>query len=126
MPTRLDALRALACGGVADVAPLRALRYDLDRAGGLQAVVAPPYDVIDAARARQRCWRARRTTSSRSTCPQAPDGGDPYAHAARTLADWRAEGVLVADDEPALWALEQDYTGPGRARAARATGCSRA
>ena len=33
---------------MADVQPLRALHYDLDRVGGLQPVVAPPYDVIDA------------------------------------------------------------------------------
>ena len=30
---------------------------------------------------------------------------------------WRRDGILVRDDEPALWALEQDYTGPdGRRR----------
>ena len=33
---------------MADVEPLRALHYDLERTGGLQDVVAPPYDVIDA------------------------------------------------------------------------------
>ena len=33
--------------GMADVEPLRALHYDLDRTRGLQDVVAPPYDVID-------------------------------------------------------------------------------
>ena len=27
------------------------------------------------------------------------------------------QGILVADREPALWALEQDYTGPDGARA---------
>ena len=30
---------------------------------------------------------------------------------------WRRDGILVRDDEDALWALEQDYTGPdGRRR----------
>jgi uncharacterized protein (DUF1015 family) len=49
--------------------------------------------------------------------PQDPDGGEPYAHAAATLAAWREEGVVLADAEPAVWALEQDYTGPdGRRR----------
>ena len=33
---------------VADVQPLNALHYALDRVGGLPPVVAPPYDVIDA------------------------------------------------------------------------------
>ena len=32
---------------MADVEPLRALHYNLERTGGLQDVVAPPYDVID-------------------------------------------------------------------------------
>jgi uncharacterized protein (DUF1015 family) len=49
-----------------------------------------------------------------------PTGDDPYAAAARQLATWRKEGVVVEDPEPALWALEQDYTGPdGQARTRR-------
>ena len=34
---------------MADVQPLRALHYDQAVAGPLQALVAPPYDVIDPA-----------------------------------------------------------------------------
>ena len=34
---------------MAEVLPFQALHYDPERVGGLQAVVAPPYDVIDAA-----------------------------------------------------------------------------
>ena len=33
---------------MADVQPLRALHYDLAKVGSLDAVAAPPYDVIDA------------------------------------------------------------------------------
>jgi uncharacterized protein (DUF1015 family) len=44
--------------------------------------------------------------------PEDPDGGDRYAHAATLLEAWRAEGAVVQDDEPALWAIVQDYTGP--------------
>jgi len=32
---------------MAEIEPLRALRYNPDRTDGLQNVVAPPYDVID-------------------------------------------------------------------------------
>ena len=46
-----------------------------------------------------------------------PEGEDPYAHAAELLERWRAEGAVVRDPEPALWALAQDYRGPdGAAR----------
>ena len=34
---------------MADVRPFKALHYDLDKVGSLDAVAAPPYDVIDAA-----------------------------------------------------------------------------
>ena len=101
---------------MAAIAPLRALRYDLARTGGLGPVVAPPYDVIDA---EQRAALVARSPHNvvEIDLPQAPDGGDPYRHAAETLSAWIADGVVVQDEEPALWALEQDYTGPdGRRR----------
>jgi uncharacterized protein (DUF1015 family) len=44
--------------------------------------------------------------------PQAPAGRDPYEHADETLEAWTLQGVLVADREPAIWALTQEFTGP--------------
>ncbi|HEU5394871.1 MAG TPA: DUF1015 domain-containing protein, partial [Candidatus Methylomirabilis sp.] len=43
--------------------------------------------------------------------PRDPDAGDPYEHAAELLERWKGERALVPD-EPAIWALEQDYTAP--------------
>jgi uncharacterized protein (DUF1015 family) len=98
---------------VAEITPLHALHYDLARTGGLEPVAAPPYDVIDPG---QRAALLARSPYN-VVAIDLPQGGDPYAHAAAELARWRAEGVVVADPEPALWALEQDYTGPdGRRR----------
>jgi uncharacterized protein (DUF1015 family) len=98
---------------MADVEPFRALHYDRDRVGGLQPVVAPPYDVIDAA---QRAALLARSPYNVVEI-DLPQGDDPYGHAAEVFERWRADAILVRDDEPALWALEQDYTGPdGRRR----------
>ncbi len=93
---------------MADVEPLRALHYNLDRTGGLEDVVAPPYDVIDADQ------RADLEASSPYNVVRIdlPVGSDPYDNAARLLAAWREEGVVVRDEQPALWTLEQEYTGP--------------
>jgi uncharacterized protein (DUF1015 family) len=96
---------------MADVQPFRALHYDLDRVGGLQSVVAPPYDVIDAAQRADLLSRSPYNVVE-IDLPEAVDGGDPYTHAADVFAQWQRDGVLVRDDEPALWALEQRYTGP--------------
>jgi uncharacterized protein (DUF1015 family) len=95
---------------MADVSPLHALHYALDRVGGLQLVVAPPYDVIDEA---QRAELAARSPYNvvEVDLPRS-EAGDPYAHAAEVFAAWQREGVLTTDPEPALWALAQDYTGP--------------
>jgi uncharacterized protein (DUF1015 family) len=99
---------------VADVQPFRALHYDLERVGGLQAVAAPPYDVIDAG---QRAALLARSPFNVVEIDLPLSEADPYAHAAAVFGEWRRDGVLVQDDAPALWALEQQYTGPdGRQR----------
>jgi uncharacterized protein (DUF1015 family) len=99
---------------MADVQPLHALHYDLSRVGGLQDVAAPPYDVIDAA---QRAELVSRSPYNVVEVDLPQDGGDPYAHAAEILKGWSADGIVVRDQEPALWALQQAYTGPdGRPR----------
>jgi uncharacterized protein (DUF1015 family) len=100
---------------MADVQPLRAIHYDLHRVGGLDVVASPPYDVIDAEH------RARLAAQSPSNVVlvDLPVGEDPYAHAAETMQRWLDEEILVRDDEPALWALTQEYTGPDGVRRTR-------
>ena len=90
---------------MADVKPFRAERYDEAKAGRLEQLVAPPYDVISPAE--------RETYLARSpynivhlTLPE------DEKQAGRDLADWRAQGVLARDAEPGVWLLSQDYTGP--------------
>jgi uncharacterized protein (DUF1015 family) len=98
---------------MAEVSSFRALHYDRDRVGGLQPVVAPPYDVIDADQRAELLARSPYNVVEIDL----PQGDDPYAHAADVFERWQRDGILVRDDEPALWALEQDYTGPdGRRR----------
>ena len=96
---------------MARVEPLRALHYDPAVAGPLQHLAAPPYDVIDPAQRAELACRAPHNVVA-IDLPEDPDGGDRYAHAAALLSAWRAEGAVVQDDEPALWAIVQDYTGP--------------
>jgi uncharacterized protein (DUF1015 family) len=97
------------------VEPLRALYYDPEVAGSLQQLVAAPYDVIDAAQRAELQQRSPHNVVA-IDLPEDPEGGDRYDHAAKLLRCWRDEGAVVHDDEPAIWALVQDYTGPdGRA-----------
>jgi uncharacterized protein (DUF1015 family) len=95
---------------MAEVQPLETLRYDPAAVGSLEAVIAPPYDVIDE---EQRAALAARSPFNvvEIDLPRA-NGGDPYRRAADTLEEWRRERVLVREPEPALWVLEQRYTEP--------------
>ncbi|MCL2418616.1 MAG: DUF1015 domain-containing protein [Conexibacteraceae bacterium] len=104
---------------MADVQPLLALHYALDQTGGLQPVIAPPYDVIDVeGRAALKAQSPYNVVEI--DLPVASDGDDPYQHAAAVLAGWREQGIVVQDEAPAIWALEQDYVGPdGRSRTRR-------
>jgi uncharacterized protein (DUF1015 family) len=100
------------------VEPLRALHYDPAVAGALQQLAAPPYDVVDPG---QRAALQQRSPYNvvAIDLPEDPDGGDRYEHAARLLSAWRDDGAVVEDNEPALWALVQDYTAPDGRRLTR-------
>ncbi|MGH2875380.1 MAG: DUF1015 domain-containing protein [Solirubrobacteraceae bacterium] len=99
---------------MAELSPIRALRYDPAVTGRLQDVVAPPYDVIDAAQ-RERLEARSPYNVVHVDLPRG--GEDRYERAAATLAQWRAQAVAVLDESPALWTLAQEYTGPdGRRR----------
>jgi len=81
--------------------------------------VAPPYDVIDG---KQRAALASRSPYNVVRLDLPEGGEERYHRAAEQLNDWRAEGVVVQDERPALWALAQDYTGPDGQRRTR-RGC---
>jgi uncharacterized protein (DUF1015 family) len=108
---------------MADVRPIRATHYDLSVAGSLDKVAAPPYDVIDREQREQLLERSPYNAVAidlpkpyGETGPT-ETGDDPYARASETMGAWREAGALVSDDEPAIWAMTQDYTGPdGEAR----------
>ncbi|MFN2616754.1 MAG: DUF1015 domain-containing protein [Thermoleophilaceae bacterium] len=102
---------------MAEVQPLETLRYEPAAVGSLEAVIAPPYDVIDDA---QRAELAARSPFNvvEIDLPRA-NGGDPYMHARDTLHAWLQQGVLVREREPALWVLEQEFTTPDGERQRR-------
>lgn len=90
---------------MADVQPLKTLRYDPDVAGPLEDLIAPPYDVIDDD------GRAELAAKNPNNVVVL-DLPESYEAAAQNLAEWRQNGILIQEDEPAIWALRQDYTAP--------------
>jgi uncharacterized protein (DUF1015 family) len=89
---------------LAEIKPVRALRYNERQAGPLEGLVAPPYDVISPAEREEYLARSPYNVVH-LTLP------DSEAEAGRLFHEWQAEGVLEPE-EPAFWALSQDYVGP--------------
>ncbi len=95
-----------------EVRPFRALTYRRRDPQHLARVSSPAYDLVTPA-GRDRLADADPHNIVRLILPHvepAPGSREPAARsadqAAQTLARWRADGVLVRDDEPALWLYE--------------------
>jgi uncharacterized protein (DUF1015 family) len=94
--------RGTGSGTGLDLAPMRGVRYDLSRVGGLANVTSPPYDVIGPEEL-QRLRAASPYNVVRLILPEP----SPAPTAAALLRDWLADGALAVDDSPALYVYEQ-------------------
>jgi len=87
------------------VKPFRAVRYDEPKAGPLESLVAPPYDVLGPAE--REAYLARSPYNVvHLTLP------DDYERAGRLWREWLDAGVLVLEEAPSFWWLSQTYEGP--------------
>jgi uncharacterized protein (DUF1015 family) len=89
---------------VAEVKPFRAVRYG-ERAGSLDTLVAPPYDVISPPERDALAGRNEHNVVH-LTLPE------DEAQAGATWRTWREDGTLEDEPEPGFWWLSQDYVGP--------------
>ncbi len=92
-------------GPMAEVKPFRAERYDEAKAGPLEELVAPPYDVISPEQRKEFLARSPYNVVHLTLPGDEDDAG-------RALAAWRRDGIVTRDDEPTYWFLAQEYVGP--------------
>ncbi|HWB09069.1 MAG TPA: DUF1015 domain-containing protein [Pirellulales bacterium] len=94
----------------------RALRYDLGHVGSLSDVVAPPYDVIGP-ELQEQLYKRHPANCIRLILNREEPGDDEqnnrYSRAARFLKNWRSEGVLFTEPDPAVYVYHTqfDYAG---------------
>lgn len=104
---------------MAEVLPFPALHYNLHSVGSLDAVTAPPYDVIDPdGRAALLARSPFNVVALDLPQPTGP-GSDRYENAAETLEEWVLNGILTQDREPTMWALTQEFDRPDGGRQTR-------
>ena len=87
--------------------PFAALRYSSEQP--LDDVTAPPYDVLSTADVNNLLKRHEHNIVAIDV-PLDRAGGDRYELAARRLADWTEQGVLVRDASPSLTLYRMQFT----------------
>ncbi len=93
--------------------PFRAVRYDTSRVA-LTNVIVPPYDVIAADERETYYTRDPHNAIRFELTRKASDEAEAdYSEVGETLAQWRADGVLLRDDEPGYYVMRQRFEAPG-------------
>ena len=102
---------------MADVRPLRGIRYNQEIADDLARVITPPFDVISP-EAQERYYARdpynviRLELGREDTNDTTLD--NRYTRSAATFAEWRGQGVLRQDATPRYYLYQQRFTHGGQ------------
>ncbi len=100
-----------------DIQAFHGLRYDLGHVGSLSDVIAPPYDVIDQ-QLQDDLYKKHPANVVRLILnrdePGDDDANNRYTRAARFLKNWKSEGVLQAEPQPAVYVYHQVFDNDGQ------------
>ncbi len=100
---------------MAKIIPFHGTRYDTTVVGDVKQVVAPPYDIIDAAGQKALHDRHPQNIIRLELGLDQPGDGpthNRYTRAASTLREWLKSGALKRDAQPTLYYHTIEYTSP--------------
>ncbi|MEK6733432.1 MAG: DUF1015 domain-containing protein, partial [Candidatus Omnitrophota bacterium] len=97
---------------MANIAPFKGTRYNLEKIKDMSAVTAPPYDVIPKEEQGQ-LYKMSQYNIVRMLLGKDSPGDDEnnnkYTRAGKYLKDWQKKGVLKKDPEPSVYINLQEF-----------------
>ena len=97
---------------MAKIAPFRGIVYNESKAGAIETLVCPPYDIISPAE-QQELYRKSPYNVIRLeyglTSPADSDEDNRYTRAATVLEDWSRTTILQQRKDPAFYVYEMEY-----------------
>ncbi|MCE5303454.1 MAG: DUF1015 domain-containing protein [Planctomycetaceae bacterium] len=101
-----------------EIQAFRGIRYNLGRVGSLSDVVTPPYDVIGP-ELQEQFYQGHpnsfiRIDLNRIEPADDDEANNRYTRAARFLKQWREEGVLTPEADPAVYVYHQEFHYAGK------------
>lgn len=112
---------------MAKVYPFRGVRYNVQKAGALEDIVTPPYDVIS--KEDQENYYDRSPFNIirlelGKTYPSDTEENNQYTRAARQYRQWLEDGTLFYEEKPSLYFYEQGFSAYGQEFSRRGIICS--
>lgn len=95
---------------MAKVKAFKGIRFNTEKAGKIEQLVCPPYDIISEEQ-RQSYIEINENNVIRL---ELPSGANPYAKAKKLYEKMKADGVLMREQEPALYIYEEVFEALGR------------
>ena len=97
---------------MAEIRPFRGLRFNCEKAGKIEELVCPPYDIISE----QQRLDYLRENENNIIRLELPKGDDPYAQAGKTLEGLLDRGILAQDEKDSIYIYEEEFTVGGITR----------
>jgi uncharacterized protein (DUF1015 family) len=102
---------------MAKILPFKGILYNKDKIKNLEAVMAPPYDVISP-HMRDELYKAHSYNITRIILGKESKGdnkkSNKYTRASRFLEKWLKDGALKRDKKSAIYIYEQTYLHKGK------------
>lgn len=104
---------------MAEIKGYKGLRFNCEKAGKIEELVCPPYDIISD----QQREEYIKTNPHNIIRLELPKGDDKYNKAAEILNDWLEKGILVKEDKPAIYIYEEEFTAYGERKTIKGIIC---
>jgi uncharacterized protein (DUF1015 family) len=95
---------------LADVRPFRGLRFNPQQSAELGDEMCPPFDGISPEQREQLLARSPHNVVRLELPKPESEGADVYAQSAKQLQEWSASNVLIRDEQPTYYLMQEDYT----------------
>ena len=111
---------------MADVCPIRGVRYNSEKTSDLAAVICPPYDIISDA-GQKALYERNPYNFVRieygEICAGDNVDDNRYTRAGAYLQEWLSQGVLTQDNNPAFYVHDHYFTYQGKEYCRRGLAC---
>lgn len=97
----------------------KGMRFNCDKAGSIEELVCPPYDIISEEQREEYI----KTNPHNIIRLELPTGEDRYNKANDILNNWFEEGVLIKEDKPAIYIYEEEFTAYGERKSIKGIIC---